>query len=312
MKEVIDFLAAKASRPLAFLRHASSDPLPPPHHPILILDSSFNPPTRAHMRLILLALARHSYSSVLLLHATTNADKGSPDIPDIHRRVQFMRALASDLSAHLASTSQMQPNQPPSSVTGSITSTATASTTATTPLHPHAPPSISLALTVAPRFIEKSTLLRSLRPNYAQHWILGLDTLVRLVDAKYYTVPPREALSSLFSYPGDTVLCFAREVGGGATSASPLPELAQELETEGRVVWMGGWNERDPLFSVSSTKVRALVDTWKTLDATTSQNHGTMNPNSENDERVEEKKRAVLQQLEAIVSPNVLQTLLSE
>ncbi|CAJ2510803.1 Uu.00g064280.m01.CDS01 [Anthostomella pinea] len=95
----------------------------PPHHPtksILVLDSSFNPPTLAHQRMALSALADPRYggagedsedgrqqSRLLLLLAINNADK-APKPAAFPQRLAMMYVFAQDLLAAAAAATTTQ------------------------------------------------------------------------------------------------------------------------------------------------------------------------------------------------------------
>src|SRR5450432_1859290 len=83
LKSYTTALKSFASSPSTFrilsslpVRSQSSQPLPPPKT-LYILDSSFNPPTLAHLRILTSALTEKTPlpRRVLLLLATQNADK---------------------------------------------------------------------------------------------------------------------------------------------------------------------------------------------------------------------------------------------
>lgn len=128
----------------------------PPQRRLLILDSSFNPPTKAHLNL--LKKARDAYPSdffdaTLFLFSTNNADKQLTGA-NLVQRVQMMDLVADDYT--------------------------------------------SVGCTPYGRFIDKSTAIRSQYPNTELYFILGYDTMVRLIDPKYYETTVQEALAPFF------------------------------------------------------------------------------------------------------------------
>ncbi|KAK6347627.1 hypothetical protein TWF718_005466 [Orbilia javanica] len=130
------------------------------------------------MHLALQALRKYSQNddsstSLLLLLATTNADK-PPSPASYDHRLAMMCLLAEEIQNIYTST----PSSP--------------STSAVTP-------QIDIGITPHPRFIDKSSDLSS-HPFFPseitrQIWILGYDTLIRLLNPKYY--PPTHTLSAL-------------------------------------------------------------------------------------------------------------------
>ena len=125
--------------------------------PMLILDSSFNPPTIAHIALIDHALQQLSQAHVVLLLAINNADKthAQSELPLRHK---LMKAIIPYLMAK----------------------------------HPKLS-NVSIAVTKHAKFADKCTSFSA--PLY---FILGMDTLVRVLDPKYYT-DYNSTLEGLFS-----------------------------------------------------------------------------------------------------------------
>ncbi|CDW97463.1 hypothetical protein [Sporisorium scitamineum] len=88
---------------------------------IAVLDSSFNPPSRAHLALLLsqpiLADQKHCYDGHLLLFSTQNADKGAgkPGDASLSQRVEMMTLMAKDVehiqtaSGQTANVAEVQP-----------------------------------------------------------------------------------------------------------------------------------------------------------------------------------------------------------
>ncbi|CAK7203143.1 hypothetical protein SEUCBS139899_005872 [Sporothrix eucalyptigena] len=154
-------------------------------HNLVILDSSFNPPTLAHMKLAISALqhlrSTNTFSSfspptlkstrLLLLLSVNNADKAPKPAP-FEQRLALMLAMARDTHAVLAS--------------------STADAGLDIP--------IDIGLTSEPYFHNKSNAIAIspfyVRPDFAsapdskttpdQLFLLGYDTLIRIFDAKYY------------------------------------------------------------------------------------------------------------------------------
>ncbi|KAF8938681.1 hypothetical protein EDD21DRAFT_386969 [Dissophora ornata] len=121
---------------------------------IAVLDSSFNPPTKAHYHL-LKAASRTGCDAVLLLLATNNVDKGQTGASAIER-LEMMEAMAMDSIRN-----EMED-----------------------PALRH----MAVGLTIHARFMDKAQpILDSYPPNTVQlSWIMGHDTMTRLFDPKYY------------------------------------------------------------------------------------------------------------------------------
>ncbi|KAG0276762.1 hypothetical protein BGZ95_007063 [Linnemannia exigua] len=122
---------------------------------IAVLDSSFNPPTKAHYQL-LKAAARVGCDAVLLLLATNNVDKGQTGASAIER-LEMMEAVAMDSIRNEKEDPALR--------------------------------HMAVGLTIHARFMDKAQpILDYYPPNTVQlSWIMGHDTMTRLFDPKYYT-----------------------------------------------------------------------------------------------------------------------------
>lgn len=155
---------------------------------LIILDSSFNPPSIAHQTLALTALHKSSKSisqtsgphRLLLLFSTMNADK-APSAASFDQRLTLMTIFAVDLLRTL----QTRPDSTSYTI-----------------------PPIDIGVTTAPYYTDKSLAISS-SPE-GQHWypsspqhvhLLGFDTLTRFFAAKYYQSfsPPLSALEPYFA-----------------------------------------------------------------------------------------------------------------
>ncbi|ERS97495.1 cytidylyltransferase [Sporothrix schenckii 1099-18] len=152
-------------------------------HSLVILDSSFNPPTRAHMKLATSALLDclcappHQLLStrLLLLLSVNNADK-APKPASFAQRLVLMLALARDTHAELAQHKNDRLDIP---IDIGLTSE---------PYFHHK----SNAIAVSPFYVRPSFPSAPVdRPTPDQLFLLGYDTLIRLFDPKYY--PPADA-----------------------------------------------------------------------------------------------------------------------
>lgn len=148
---------------------------------ISVLDSSFNPPTRAH-----LALARHPgtppFDSSLLLLSTTNADKAQGS-DETSSRLEMMRELAKESridSIALAVCSE---------------------------------PTFVRKSSLLKRELERIALEQGSQVDVRLSFSQGWDTLVRMFDGRYYQPPAAsmaDALGSFFETDKSTIVCARR------------------------------------------------------------------------------------------------------
>jgi nicotinic acid mononucleotide adenylyltransferase len=130
---------------------------------LLILDSSFNPPTKAHANLMAKALSSkppHYFDASLLLFSTVNADKKLTGA-SVLQRAQMMELMAN----------QFQHSN------------------------------IAVGFTPHAKFINKAKAIQAWFKNnpIELYFILGYDTIIRLFDPKYYApVSVKEALAPFF------------------------------------------------------------------------------------------------------------------
>jgi len=217
---------------------------------LYILDSSFNPPSKAHLTLAKSALHSGSTSAhqgpyrLLLLFSTHNADK-APSAASFPQRLALMAVFAQDLINNL-----------------------TASNTISGAFHV---PTIDIGLTTAPYYTDKSEAINSddegkdIYPNEPKHiHILGYDTLTRFFAAKYYPSfsPPLSALNPYFE-AGHVLRATLRptdEYGSVQDQKDFIARLEKgDMEHEGgKKEWAGQIEviEAGAGVGVSSTKVR--------------------------------------------------------
>ena len=180
-------------------------PLPPNHHHpnhtlrISVLDSSFNPPTLAHLALATAPSAPASDARLLLL-STTNADK-TPKLGDASplQRLHMMYLFAQDIDPFTHN--------------------------------------VAIAIIDEPTFVGKSTaLLAFLRPRLVAltlpppptptlSFLLGTDTLQRIFAPRYY---PSEdamlaALRFFFDVDNNCLVCARRDPASYPPSNGPPP-----------------------------------------------------------------------------------------
>lgn len=151
---------------------------------LYILDSSFNPPSVAHLSLATSALKQHAPSErstcrLLLLFSTHNADK-IPSPANFVQRIALMTIFAEDLSQRLK--------------------------TATLPMRADLTDlSIDIGLIKEPYYSDKSAAIAATTPpvyltSPSHIHLVGYDTLIRFCNPKYYPDhdPPLSALKPFF------------------------------------------------------------------------------------------------------------------
>jgi nicotinamide-nucleotide adenylyltransferase len=210
---------------------------------LYVFDSSFNPPTVAHLRIAVSALAENPSPSsrLLLLLATQNADK--PSKPALFEdRLVMMTLFARDLRSCLHS------------LLGEVSA------------RDHLPP-IDIGVTKKPYFVDKAAAIEesgAYPRSLEQVHLTGYDTLIRIFDPKYY--PPEHTLQPLEPFLSRHRLRVTMrpddEWGSREEQEGFLVRLAQgEKEHEGA---RGEWASRIQLVkgrqeaeeAVSSTKAR--------------------------------------------------------
>ncbi|GME32828.1 Cytidylyltransferase [Neofusicoccum parvum] len=216
LPELESALHTFASSPSAFrivrtVNPAASSPQPP--KTLYILDSSFNPPSIAHLALTTSAVTRPIIKDpnphrLLLLFSTHNADK-APSPASFKHRLAMMTLFAEDLSADLAQTS---------SAFSSRTDVA-----------------IDIGLTKKPYYTDKSIAITTADPNpYPSNpthvHLIGYDTVTRLLAAKYYPghSPPLSALAPYFD-AGHKILVTLRPSDPSDSSSQEFGTTEQQI-----------------------------------------------------------------------------------
>lgn len=161
---------------------------------LFILDSSYNPPSRAHFTLACSALTSPAASKhpkphgLILLFSTANADK-APSPASFEQRLAMMRCLASDISSALSQHNLSDIN-------------------------------VDIGVTTEPYYVGKSLAIEDARayegkPKHVH--IIGYDTVTRLLAPKYYPEydPPLSALEPYFG-AGHAVLVALRPESSSA------------------------------------------------------------------------------------------------
>lgn len=159
---------------------------------IAVLDSSFNPPTRAHMHMLAAAQRQLGIDRSLLLLAKQNADK--PVVgASLVQRLEMMSVLAAAA-------------EPPASMLCGVTA--------------------------HPLFVDKAAALQALCGRgagraYARIVLLvGYDTWIRVVDPKYY--PPGGMDAALKCIFADVEIIVASREASSASNLAPLSAEEQE------------------------------------------------------------------------------------
>lgn len=216
-----------------------------PSNKLYVLDSSFNPPTRAHFRLCTSALlhdrAKAGPTRLLLLLATQNADK-APKPAAFEHRLAMMSIFAEEMAKEMAGRG------------GAV---------------------VDVGLTKEARFVDKARAIEECgdysfiddegeRNIFEQVHLTGFDTLVRLLDTKYY--PPNYTLAPLEGLFEKHRVRVTRRTGDAWGESEEQDEYMTKLQ-RGDMEVKGGrreWADRIELVEgrkegeeiISSTKVR--------------------------------------------------------
>lgn len=228
-------------------------PHAPPKHSsspqqLYVLDSSFNPPTRAHLRICTSALLHDKSKAqpkrLLLLLATQNADK-APKPAAFEQRLAMMSIFAEEMVNGMAADGARE---------GIV---------------------VDVGVTKKARFVDKARVIEECgdysfvgdegeKEPIEQVHLTGFDTLVRLLDIKYY--PPYHTLAPLEELFEKHRVRVTRRTGDAWGGREEQDEYMAKLK-RGDMEDKGGkkqWAERIELVEgrkegeeiVSSTKVR--------------------------------------------------------
>ena len=242
--------AIEIFRTLPYSPPKHSNPNPSSPQTLYVLDSSFNPPTRAHLRLCTSALLHGSSKAgpkrLLLLLATQNADK-APKPAAFEHRLAMMSIFAEEMAKDIAADEGRE---------GVV---------------------VDVGVTKKARFVDKASAIEECRdyssvPDeggsagtvYEQVHLTGFDTLVRLLDTKYY--PPNHTLAPLDGLFEKHRVRVTRRLGDAWGGSEEQDEYVTKLQ-RGELEDKGGrreWAERIELVEgrkdgeeiISSTKVR--------------------------------------------------------
>ncbi|KAK8086579.1 cytidylyltransferase family protein [Apiospora phragmitis] len=258
-------------------------PIPPKQAPrtLVVLDSSFNPPTLAHQRMALSALAdlrkqQHAPrdSRVLLLLAINNADK-APKPAAFPQRLAMMYVFAQDLLS-AARTQRRHLQQAAAAPDSGSSSSIDAGTEEEEDV-------VDIAVTTEPYFHSKSNAVatsefyggdaaarKGEETEMEQLYLTGFDTLIRIFDAKYYPNDTmRQALDPLWRNWGTAA--DQRAYLDGLRDGK-LEAMGGRREWADKVAMVEGGREEggkgsEDIVVISSTKVRSVVqrEDWQAL-----------------------------------------------
>jgi len=174
---------------------------------LYVLDSSFNPPTFAHLTLIQKALANDKGSRpcrVCLLLATENADK-KPKPASFEDRLVLMSMMAQNLRSSLRDQGAGQ----------AVEELA-----------------VDVAVTKKPFFMDKAKSIddSELYGNAQQVHVTGWDTVIRIFDSKYY--PKDQKLRVLEPFLSKHRLRVCYRVGGDGSGGGDVSREEQEAYVE--------------------------------------------------------------------------------
>ena len=235
-----------SSKSLEILRTVTHAPVKPSSAPktLYVLDSSFNPPTRAHLRICTSALLNDRPNAgskrLLLLLATQNADK-APKPAAFEQRLAMMSMFAEEMVEEFKAEAGRQ----------NVV--------------------IDVGVTKEARFVDKARVIEECGYYSAtddagieQVHLTGFDTLLRLLETKYY--PPNHTLAPLERLFQKHRVRVTRRTGDAWGATEQQDEYMTNLQ-RGEMEAKGGkreWTERIELVNgsnegeeiVSSTKVR--------------------------------------------------------
>lgn len=248
-----------------------------PPRTVFILDSSYNPPSRAHASLATSALASKDTARyprphrLLLLFSVHNADKGAAPAAFEHR-LAMMVVFAQDLAVRLGG--------------GSVGGTGVSKKDADGikgGAESEERVAIDIGLTTKPYYNDKSSAIADASPppypNDTQHiHLTGFDTITRIFNPKYYpdSTPPLAVLNPFFERHGLRVTVRPEAEGEGELQRQL--GWAEDVLGQGRLEDVGGrreWTGKIEIvpaesegLGVSSTLVRRAVEggDWDEVD----------------------------------------------
>ncbi|PFH62491.1 hypothetical protein XA68_13393 [Ophiocordyceps unilateralis] len=195
---------------------------------LLVLDSSFNPPTRAHQHMARTAMRNTHDATLLLLLAVSNADK-APAPASFPLRLCMMEALARKLATEENAM-------------------------------------VDVAVTNKALFSDKAIAVAN-SGVYADDvelvFLVGFDTLVRILDAKYYT-SMETTLSHFFHRSRLQVTIRPGDAWGSAKEQLDFASRLTQHEAGPKAEWatrihLRRDEEEEQTAGVSSSRVRDLM-----------------------------------------------------
>jgi len=212
---------------------------------VLILDSSFNPPHFGHAALVKKSILYRfpeksnvststiNRKSVLLLLSLKNADKKSADLRNYAERLDMIQLLASHISADYGI-------------------------------------ACSIGLTDKSLFAEKINAISEElnKPEVKYTFLLGFDTLVRLLDPKYY---PGQSVSSALKPLFSNSDCFILSRDDKKYTQEEQRKYVQRFESpDSKIAISSGLTRHlylekgdGPSLSISSSEIRSLIESRK-------------------------------------------------
>lgn len=209
---------------------------------IAILDSSFNPPTLAHRALLFSTLAAAAspadFDAALLLFSTTNADKQLQGV-GVQERVMMMEIVARGMAA------------------ASFDSDSNTSSVS------HAMKNFAVGITKHARFLDKAESILSWHrtqyppssPSLDLHFIMGLDTILRLFSPRYYA--PTPVVQALQPFFARSRVVWANRAGIGGEEAEQFWRSEDVAQFADRVMRVQIGEDME---AMSSTKAREAAE----------------------------------------------------
>ncbi|RUS18371.1 hypothetical protein BC937DRAFT_88831 [Endogone sp. FLAS-F59071] len=208
---------------------------------IAILDASFNPPTLAHRALLFSTLAAAAppadFDAALLLFSITNADKQLHGA-GVLERVMMMEIIARGMAA------------------------VSFDSDSSTSFVSRAMKNLAVGITKHARFLDKAESILSWHrtqhppssPPLDLHFIMGLDTILRLFSPRYYApTPVAQALQPFFAR---SRVVWANRAGIGDEEAEQFWQSEDVAQFADRVMRVQIGEDME---AVSSTKAREAV-----------------------------------------------------
>ncbi|KAK9240851.1 hypothetical protein V1525DRAFT_394091 [Lipomyces kononenkoae] len=191
---------------------------------LIVFDSSFNPPTVAHLELLTRTIANSTFVSVgsqanvLLLLAVQNADKPTAPAP-LPDRLSMMERFSFELA----------PDTPDNKAVN-----------------------VAVGITKYPRFVDKAQAVFDTFPGVEEQiYLTGYDTLIRLLDGKYYPDQTlQEALGDFMSRC--KIVCYIRDNKPKWGTAAEQVQFVEDIRAGKKTDIPQHWANRIWLLSYAS------------------------------------------------------------